>query len=147
MKLLFVLAAIGVMGLFFSCEKNDFDNSASLKFDTSASLKITVNTCKNPVISGNRVSICFDSLLTDSRCPTDGICVWRGFAAGKFSFSVNDVVYRFPLSEFAMPGLFRKDTILAGYKIEFIDLEPYPGTVLQPAPADKIKAEINITKL
>lgn len=144
MKLIFVLASIGVMCLFYSCEKNDSDTTSSLK-DSSASLKIALHTCKNPVISGNQVSICFDSLLADSRCPAD--CVWRGFAAAKFSFSVNDAVYPFSLSEFDLPGLFRKDTIVAGYKIEFIDLQPYPGTVPSPVPADKIKAEINITKL
>jgi len=33
-----------------------------------------------------------------------------------------------------------------GYKIEFVNLSPYPGTVQTPVPADQIKAELKITK-
>ena len=127
------------MGLFYSCEKKGFD--------TTTSLKITLHTCKNPVISGNQVSICFDSLITDSRCPVYAECIWRGFAAGKFSFSANGETYHLRLSEFAIHGFFPKDTIVSGYKVEFTDLEPYPGTVSLPVPDNNIKAEIKITKL
>ncbi|MFI5131329.1 MAG: hypothetical protein ACHQFX_15110 [Chitinophagales bacterium] len=139
MKQILLIGSIAVIALFYSCEKKHFD--------TTASIKITLYTCKNPVISGDQVNICFDSLLTESRCPIYADCIWRGFAAGKFSFSANGKSHSIRLSEFAVDGMFRKDTILAGYKIEFIDLEPYPGTVSEPVPADKIKAEIKITKL
>jgi len=139
MKRILVIGLIAIIGLFYSCEKTHFD--------TTAVLKIALNTCKNPVISGDRVSICFDSLLTESRCPVYADCIWRGFAAGKFSFSANGETHSVRLSEFAVNGLFSKDTTVAGYKIEFIDLEPYPGTVSVPVPADIIKAEIKITKL
>ena len=138
MKQLFVIGSIAVVGLFNSCEKTHFD--------TTASLKITLNTCKNPVISGNRISICFDSLLTDGRCPVNMDCIWRGFAAGKFTFSANGNIHQIRLAEISLRGFFPKDTIILGYKIEFLDLEPYPRTVPYPVPANKIKAEMKITK-
>jgi hypothetical protein len=46
-----------------------------------------------------------------------------------------------------MPGTYNKDTSLFGYKFEFINLSPYPGTVPTPVPDDKIKAEVRITRL
>jgi hypothetical protein len=41
---------------------------------------------------------------------------------------------------------YTKDTVLAGYKIEFINRLPYPGTFTPPAPDSQIKAELKITK-
>jgi hypothetical protein len=30
--------------------------------------------------------ICFDSLITDSRCPKDAVCIWAGYAKGEKMF-------------------------------------------------------------
>jgi hypothetical protein len=46
-----------------------------------------------------------------------------------------------------MAPTYNRDTALLRYKIEFINLSPYPGTAPIPLPPDKIKAEIKITKL
>jgi hypothetical protein len=49
------------------------------------------------------------------------------------------------LAEFAVLPVFHKDTTVAGYKIEFVDLTPYS---CWPENADKtVKAEMKITKL
>ena len=39
---------------------------------------------------------------------------------------------------------YRSDTIISGYKIEFIDLKPYPG-LHEPAPQTDMLATFNIS--
>ena len=41
---------------------------------------------------------------------------------------------------------YTKDTIIGGYKIEFINLLPYPGTFTPPAQDSDVKAELKISK-
>ena len=139
MKKVFVAAVIALTTLLYSCERTPIDAPEQ-------TFNVTLNQCANRVFSGKPVSICFDSLLTDSRCPVNAMCVWRGFAAGKFSLTAEGETYPFNLSEFPVAPIYSKDTVIAGYKIEFIDLEPYPGTMPHPVPANKIKAKMKITK-
>lgn len=71
--------------------------------------------------------ICFDSLITDSRCPLGGICVWQGTALIKVSFHESGYVHKFTMSLKSFPDLgYPSDTAIGGYKISFIDLKPYP---------------------
>lgn len=97
-------------------------------------------------IGGDRVKLGFDAVVSDSRCPANAMCVWQGAATAAFSFSKNGDTHRFNLSTLTMKPQYTKDTVLAGYKIEFINLLPYPGTFTPPAPASQIKAELKITK-
>jgi hypothetical protein len=135
-----IAAMIACMGLLYACERSELDTP-------ERTLNITLHKCSNPAFSGNRISLCFDSVLTDSRCPFNAMCFWQGYAACKFSLSSNGETYPFALSTLKLPNIFSKDTIISGYKIEFINLEPYPGTVSYPVPESKIKAEVKITKL
>jgi hypothetical protein len=69
----------------------------------------------------NSISICFDSVLTDSRCPLGGECIWAGEAIARFQIKM----YENGTKIFDMhPG----DTqiIEDKYKIYFVDLLPYP---------------------
>jgi hypothetical protein len=90
--------------------------------------------------------ICFDSLITDSRCPKPAVCIWGGTAIIKVSFHERGNVHTFKMSlkDFPSWGC-PTDTIISGYKIEFIDLKPYPG-LYEPAPqaADRL-ATFNIS--
>lgn len=90
--------------------------------------------------------ICFDSLITDSRCPEGGECVWRGNATVKVTFHEKGNVHTFKMGLKGYPWMgFPSDTAISGYKIEFIDLVPYPK-VFEPAPdASEIRATFNIT--
>jgi hypothetical protein len=140
MRSLLITAMIACIGLLYACERSEIDTP-------ERTLTISLHKCSNPVFSGTRVSLCFDSVVTDSRCPANAMCIWQGYAACKFSFSANGETYLFSLSTLTFPGFLPKDTILSGYKIELMDLAPYPGTVSYPVPENKIKAEVKITKL
>jgi hypothetical protein len=71
--------------------------------------------------------------------------VWAGSALAKFSLTKNGESTSFSLATLKY-GSYNKDTVIMGYKIEFVNLSPYPGTVSTPVPADRIKAEIKITR-
>jgi hypothetical protein len=80
--------------------------------------------------------ICFDTVLTDSRCPENAECVWAGVAIVRFRFEAYG-------KETRLIDLYAgtNDTIINGYKFSFIDLLPYPNTENQTSLKD-YKAKI-----
>ena len=92
--------------------------------------------------------ICFDSLITDNRCPEDVVCIWSGYAMIKVSFHENRNTHIFKMAIPNIRNLFfdaPADTTINGYRIVFSDLQPYPNTSKPPVPIDKIKAVITIS--
>lgn len=139
MKLVLYIIPVAMVMMAHSCSKKDVE----LREGT---LAITLKRCGSGDIGGDNVRLCFDSLLSDSRCPANAICIWQGTATARFSLTKNKETKTFVLSTLNQPPTYVKDTILMGYKIEFINLSPYPGTAPVPVPADKLKAELKITK-
>lgn len=109
-------------------------------------MQIGFGRCAEGKIAGDKLKICFDKVIEDSRCPADAICVWQGAAVAEFSLTKNHETASFRLSTINMPPNYIKDTILMGYKIEFINMSPYPGTVPSPISDNDRKVEIKITK-
>ena len=72
---------------------------------------------------GTLTSICLDTVLTDSRCPVDVVCIWAGEATVRFSFTTDD----FYAASFDL-RIGTKDTLIDGYHFSLIDLLPYPDT-------------------
>ena len=140
MKSLIIIGFVTITGFFLSCSKSGVDL-------TEGTVEMALKGCADGKVSGNNHSLCFDELISDSRCPANALCIWQGTAVAKFSLTKNDEKYTFVLSTVEMPGTYNKDTTMFGYKIEFVNLSPYPGTVSAPVPADQIKAELKITKL
>ena len=139
MKISLIILSIAIASLS-SCAK-----SGLLK---EGKVEIGLNKCSNGRISGDNLNLCFENLISDSRCPANAMCIWQGAAVAKFSLTKNKETHSFVLSTTEMPdGSYRKDTILLGYKIEFVNLSLYPGTVPAPVPDDQIKAELKITRL
>ena len=106
-----------ILGLLFGCEK--------LKVGTGEFHSVQLNEC-----SDNKAStyICFDSLFTDSRCPAGAECVWQGTALIRVTFHEENTAHTFKLSLKGFPSLgYLADTTVAGYKISFEKLEPYPS--------------------
>lgn len=71
----------------------------------------------------NNLSIQLDSVTEDSRCPYNVECVWAGNAKVKFDFTLNNQLSAISLN--TSTG-FRTDTIISGFKIQLIELKPYP---------------------
>jgi hypothetical protein len=128
-----------------------FVNSCSKSGGTGDNLRegtieLKLSDCEKGDIAGDDLKLCFTAVISDSRCPANAVCIWEGAATASFSFTDNGDTHRFNLSTIIMKPSYSKDTVIAGYKIEFINLSPYPGTVTGPISDSQKKAELKITK-
>lgn len=82
-------------------------------------------------------TICFDSVITDSRCPANMLCIWAGEAIVRFKITTDNSIKYVDLHTHTI------DADVNGYKLSFIDLLPYPTGVQQTKPGD-YKARIII---
>lgn len=114
---------------------NDFED-----LTLNDTLVIPYRECLNNTT--DRFSICFDSLLSDSRCPEGAQCFWEGNAEAKFRFEKyngNPVFFslntnfRFPVS-----------AVIDGYKITLVGLTAPPG--FNSRVPVKYKAYLVVTK-
>lgn len=140
MQTFLIILSIATIALGNSCSKS---NNQRLE---EGMIELKLHESAEGRIDGNTVKLGFDAVVSDSRCPANAMCVWQGAATAAFSFSKNGATHRFNLSTLTMKPHYTKDTVLAGYKIEFINLLPYPGTFTPPVPDSQIKAELKITK-
>ena len=81
----------------------------------------------------NNLILRMDSVLGDSRCPSNVVCVWEGNAEVRFLFTVDSIQTGFTLNTNG-GGKFNADTVISGYEIKLLKLSPYPqdpGEILQ----------------
>jgi hypothetical protein len=106
--------------LFFSCKKTTQH--------ASQNINVLINNCN--FISTNEnsnVSICYDSLLFDNRCPDLAMCARRGEVGVKLSFKQNNIVIPFILADVAsIIGNYPSDTTISGVHIKLVDVLPHP---------------------
>ena len=133
LKLLLLLAII----FYYGCESSTeglpvfagkklstpltLENYASFQFDDT--LKVYFgDTLSN---SDENIWITFDSLLNDSRCPINVVCIWEGNAEVSILVSNNEYIRQVRLNTF--PDFkYKKDVF--GYNISLIDVMPFPHT-------------------
>lgn len=96
------------------------------------------NHCLTVIKASDKVSVCLERVLNDSRCPPDVTCVWQGYALSRFRFSKNGQSTPIELSTIRHPGIPSPDTTLQGYHVELISLGRITNGSLP-------KAEIRIT--
>ena len=140
MKTFLIILSVAAISLGNSCSRS---GDKRLREGT---IELKLHEAAEGSIKGDRVNLGFDAVLADSRCPANAMCIWQGAATATFSFTKNGDPHRFNLSTITMEPNYNKDTVIAGYKIEFINLLPYPGTFTPPASDNQVKAELKITK-
>ncbi|MCA1560106.1 MAG: hypothetical protein LC804_07515 [Acidobacteria bacterium] len=83
----------------------------------------------------SRLTITFDAVRSDSRCPIDAICIWAGDAVVAVSLSE-------PLGSRVERELHtdagRSETSYAGYSIALVALAPFPRSDRQIGPKDYV---------
>jgi hypothetical protein len=104
---------------------------------------VDLNYKESKYIQDQTISISLDSVLNDSRCPNGAACVWVGNAAVRFSYTRETQNSFFVLNTFAN---FRTDTLLDGYRIKLVQLNPYPQLGHLPIKQSEYKAELKVTK-
>ncbi|MDR2972451.1 MAG: hypothetical protein LBU83_11075 [Bacteroidales bacterium] len=115
----FLIVVIGVIFLFFSCNKNQ-EGVITLKIGKVTEIKVG-KTAEN---SQKGLSLRVDN-LNESRCPTGAMCVWEGYASVELHLTTKNGKHDFTLDTHH-PPIYKNDTIIEGLKYELIDILPYP---------------------
>jgi hypothetical protein len=132
MNKIFLLGILTVLALVVGgCGKsnpNQIQVSANTAFDLAVG--------KTAIVKGESISIKFDSVTEDSRCPTGVTCIWAGQAKCNMSVVQNGVTTPVVLtqsggSEGTMQGFAGK------YQVSFL-LNPYPRAGSQIKPQDYV---------
>ena len=130
--------------IFYGCDYHSFDNPENQ--DHGAALNDTLE-LKNyiPVeFPNHQVTIEMDSVINDSRCPVNAVCIWEGYGAVRFDFSVASQHTSFVL--YTRPGILSGNNILVyGYRITLVELNPYPGGSMS-VNQEEYSARISIKK-
>ena len=113
---------------------SDYEEYNNLKLNDTVDLAYK-NCLYDP---DGRSYICLDTVLSDSRCPSDVVCVWAGEAIARFKIEKYN---GFPIFIDLKEGA--KDTLIDGYRISFVKLLPYPASAHQTKP-EEYKARIVI---
>lgn len=100
-----------------------FGGFVSATAQTTQQVKVLIN--KQKVVTKDKLTVKFVSLLEDSRCPTDSNCIWAGNAKIKIQVGKGR----------AAPKTFEVNTNLdpqaisfAGYEIKLVNLTPRPAS-------------------
>ena len=88
-------------------------------------------------------SIDLDSVLQDSRCPEDVICIWAGNAQGRFNIIAEGRFRHQIILNTTLP--MQQDTTLHGINYKLMSLSPEPNSKM-PIDYTKYKAKLLITK-
>ena len=128
--ILFTIVLISLTG----CSKNHFTVGLGEVF--------TIGVGDSAQIAGEDMTVTFNEVLGDSRCPQDVTCVWEGVASSSVTIVYRGENYSIVLSQ---PGLTEQaeDTFI-GYTITY-SLNPYPREGGEISP-DEYRLTMTLTK-
>lgn len=92
-------------------------------------------------VEGTGLSVTFEGVSADSRCPVDVTCVWEGDA-------VVDVSARpdaDPRRELHTSGRYASEAEVGEYRMRLVELAPVPRAGASPAPGD-YRATLVVTR-
>lgn len=140
MKKFLLLSGILAVSLDWGCEKR-FTLHDTLPLNDT----VVIANFETRYNHTEKISLQMDSVLSDSRCPSNVVCVWEGNAAVRFFFRADSVLTEFVLNTHG--GIqFRSDTVISGYQIELLGLSPYPedpGEILQKEYSSMIMVKVS----
>jgi hypothetical protein len=122
MKIISIISSFILLLALSNCSKNS-ELTGDSSFSLNDTLQLPIN--KSAINNENQLTVRIDSVLNDSRCPSDVVCVWEGNAAVRFILNNDGEETKFVLNTHGGDN-FRKDTIIVGYSIQFVNLKPYP---------------------
>jgi hypothetical protein len=136
-KIVLAMLMLSICTLF-ACKKNQ-DSKSQYPF-------VYLNDCISKMYSHDKIQLCFNEIISDSRCPKGMYCIWEGAVVCKFTFTSNNKSHVLTLASNPLNLPVSKDTVVDGYRIQFIDLKPEKEMGTIPLPSE-IRAEVKITKL
>ncbi len=120
--LLITALLLGVI-IIPGCEKAD-NNIITIDADPVAAV-IEKKQCATFSLNGDTLQLCYDSLLQDSRCPVDVVCVWSGVATVGIKAIHQQQTHYLELSTLDF-NKWRMDTTIGNFSIKLDDVKPYP---------------------
>jgi hypothetical protein len=93
-------------------------------------------------LSGQNLSLTFQGVSGDSRCPVDVTCVWEGDAVVVVTVIEGDQAVR---HELHTSGRFSPEAEAGGYRVRLVELAPVPRQGVSPAPGD-YRATLAVTR-
>jgi hypothetical protein len=129
----FVLLATCVA--FQQCKK------AELKSELPINEIISIQNGHTLENSEPAVSLKFDAVQNDSRCPIDATCISAGNAALQFVLTSGDSIQSFLLNTDMAPV----DSVAFGYRVELLELSPLPSANKSLDPKE-YSAKVKITR-
>ena len=128
MKGMIIFAGVLAAIIYSGCE-TDLNLKSSLPLNDT----IEIANSETKYNYENNLVLRMDSVLNDSRCPSNVQCVWEGNAEVRFLFTVDSIQTDFVLNTHGGNN-FNSDTVISGYSIKLLNLLPYPenpGEILQ----------------
>ncbi len=117
---------------------------ARKKENTPAQLGVNVleeGNCLTNIKGQSNVSVCFDGLAQDSRCPKDVVCVWQGVAEANFTLKTGTAEIKFKLATLKSHN-YRADTTINNIHFVLKSVTPYPGEAGYNNKKKKVALEI-----
>lgn len=118
-----IVLMLPVLLFFSACEKNVNPSSVCIGLGDSTSFQLKYGETKR-ICDNDSTCIKFIKVVSDSRCPSDVVCVWQGTAIIELGTcdaeggSVNLEIHK-PV-EYTIDGI--------KYSAELTELNPYPDT-------------------
>lgn len=112
--------------------------SSSVSLDTPFELRAG----QTAVVSGEALSVTFESVPEDSRCPTGVQCVWAGNAVVRVVLSQGGKAAGVELNTNLEP----KTATYLNYTIELVSLAPYPSAKGGPIAQSQYRATFIVRK-
>lgn len=91
----------------------------SIKINPTDSVTVSLKQGESSLIN-DELTINFESVPSDSRCPIDAICVWTGDAEAKLNLTKNKQMIALALHTTLQP----KTTIIDDYEIQLVSVSP-----------------------
>jgi len=133
-RIVFIIAAFLVLTM--GCEKDEI-----LETNSISSFSLNNGDCVTTI---EQSTICFYSILNDSRCAIGANCKWEGNATVIFDFTTRESInYKFELNTNTE---FPVDTVIENIYILLTDLKPYPELNSEIQPKD-YKANLTVANI
>lgn len=132
--------ALFALLFLMSCNKDD-DQSV----DLNEAFELDYRATKE--FEDGDLSITFENLVEESRCPADAICVWEGRAVVEIKVQEEEEVAMYIL---ATSNSVDGDSLLTfqhnNYEVKLLGVWPFPGVLPGPVTNEDYNIELEITE-
>ena len=105
----------------------------------SIDVMVTMPLGQTVAVTGTSVSLRFDAVKEDSRCPANAMCVWAGQAVVSVTIRLAS---REVTVELGSDPAARRTATAQGIRLEWVQLEPYPYAPVTAPPDYRVTLRV-----